>query len=669
METRTELPKQIGRFEVRSKLGHGLHGEVYRAHDPHLEREVAIKVLHPRRREGDGPAVIPDEARILALLRHPNIVSVFEAGLFEGEPYYVMEYVRGTTLRTLLDRHHRFSREQATTIMVGVLAGMAKAHAEGIAHLDLSPGNVLMDTNGMPRLMDFGLSRRADAGAETSDLIVGTPRYMTPEHFDFSGLGPRTDVYTLGLVLYEMLTGKSVVQCSEMREVARIISTVEPDWELLRARCNDGGIESILRVAMAKNPAARYADAGAFLTALAPLAPEAAAPPDKHATLAFLLHRMQRKQDFPALSRNLGEINRLTTPDSTASAAQVANVVLCDYAISNKLLKLANSAYYGNTRGSVSNVSEAVTLLGFERVRATCNGLMYFSHFSGKESDTALLDTLVASFVCGLMARHVATRMGLRDVEDAFLCGLFRGLGRSLTIYYFGEDFAEINAAVRDGGDETEAARNVLGISYDELAIAVAHEWKFPDAIVDSLKPLPAGALAKPIERGAALAAASGFAYGLVQMSTLPGGMWRDAMLAGHVERFAACVPMTVERTRELLAAALAKYKEFAPVLGVPCARSRFLVEASDLAGEEAMQKFAADAETPADAERTRQGHAAGGAATNVRKANAKPAPPAAAARRATAVPTRRAPAVTPPAPKGFVRRALRWLGGSSTGT
>lgn len=606
MHSDEQLPAAIGRFHVRSRLGRGLHGEVFLAHDPHLERDVAVKLLHPRRATSAADG-IPDEARILANLRHPNIVSVFEAGLHEGEPFYVMEYVRGTTLRDLLTREHRLSGERALHIMAPVLAGMAHAHAAGVSHLDLSPANVLMDRNGVPRLMDFGLSRRADRAAETSDLLVGTPRYMAPEHFDFSGLRPHTDVYALGLMLFEMLTGHPVVIEERIEQVARVVCDMEPDWSMLRARRVEPALEAVLRVALAKRPEARYADAAAMLTALAPLVPEAP-PGDRHATVAFLLHRMQRKQDFPALSRNLGEINRLTAPDSLASTRHLANVVLRDYAVSSKLLKLANSAYYGNIRGSIANISDAITLLGFERVRATCNGLMYFSHFDGQQQDSALLDTLISSFVCGLMARHVASRMGLKEVEDAFLCGLFRGLGRSLAIYYFADEYREISAAVSAGGDETEAARAVLGLAYDELAVAVAREWKFPDSIVDSLLPAPAGALPKPQGRAAALAAASGYAYGLVQIAALPPGLWRDAMLEGHVDRFAECVADDTWRARELLAAALVKFRDFAPVLGVPSAQSRFLPEACDLAGCEAMQKFEALAEQadapPADGAR-----------------------------------------------------------------
>jgi len=402
----------------------------------------------------------------------------------------------------------------------------------------------------------------------------------------------------------------------------------------------------VVRVALEKRKENRYANAGAMLAALRPLA--ASVPgTDKHATLAFLLHRMQRKQDFPALSRNLTEINRLTAPDSKASVNQVANVVMRDFAVSNKLLKLANSAYYGTTRGSVSKISEAVTLLGFQRLRATCNGLMLFSHFGSKQGDDTLLDALVSSFVCGLLARHVAGRLGLADAEDAFLCGLFRSLGRSLTLYYFAEEYAEICTTVRDGGDETQATRAVLGISYDELAVAVAREWKFPDTIIDSLKPLPVGALPKPDTRTAALAAASGFAHALVQLTALPAGPWRDAMLEGHCERFAACLPMDSQRTRELLAAALAKYQRFAPLLGVPITRSRFMADAADLAGSEAMDTLA---QSPDQDEPTETRSAPSSPAGRKSGAPASPAKPAAA--------------VTPD--PGLLRRAWRWLGGSA---
>ena len=282
MEADEYTPSAIGRFEVRARLGQGLHGEVFLAHDPHLERDVAIKLLHRRSSAGSQDG-IPDEARILAHLRHPNIVSVFEAGVHGGEAFYVMEYVRGTTLREVLLREHRLPREEALRIMAPVLAGMAHAHAAGVSHLDLSPANVLLDRNGVPRLMDFGLSRRADRAAETSEMLVGTPRYMAPEHFEFSGLHPYTDVYALGLMLFEMLTGMPVVQADRIEDVARIVCDTEPDWTLLRASNVDGPLEAVIRGALAKRPEARYTDAAAMLAGLGPMAPEAPAG-DRHAT-------------------------------------------------------------------------------------------------------------------------------------------------------------------------------------------------------------------------------------------------------------------------------------------------------------------------------------------------------------------------------------------------
>lgn len=173
---------------------------------------------------------------------------------------------------------------------------------------------------------------------------------------------------------------------------------------------------------------------------------EAATREPTKGTVEFLLRRMQRRKDFPSLSRSLVEINRLTSKDSNATTGQLATVVLRDYALTNKLLKLANSAFYGVIAGEVKNISHAISLIGFEQLRVTANSLTLFSHLKDRTKSKSLREMLIRSFVAGLLARHLAQRQKLNYAEEGFICGMFQSLGETLTMFYFTEEHLDIEA-------------------------------------------------------------------------------------------------------------------------------------------------------------------------------------------------------------------------------
>jgi len=205
----SSLPK-IGRFQVVKALGRGGQGAVYLAHDPGLDRLVAIKVV------GSAPGFSGEEdvspqARNLAQLRHPNIIALYEAGRFHGLWYFVFEHLEGDTLHREIDRGV-LNADAACSTMLQVVDAMAYAHGKGILHLDLSPANVMRDAEGKPRIMDFDLSRAVGPSNRPSPHLSGTLPYMAPECVDTGEVDARTDVYALGLVLYEVLTGRRASQ-------------------------------------------------------------------------------------------------------------------------------------------------------------------------------------------------------------------------------------------------------------------------------------------------------------------------------------------------------------------------------------------------------------------------------------------------------------------------
>jgi serine/threonine-protein kinase len=201
-----------GRYQVITRIASGGMGEVYRAHDAVLGREVALKVLHPQF-AGDRGFVerFRREARAAAILNHPNVVGVYDWGSTDGTYFMIMEFVRGVNLRALLSHHGRLEPAQVSDVAVQVLAALEHAHGHGIVHRDVKPENVLISEDGTVKVADFGLARAyADSYVSQAEgTVTGTVQYLAPEQIRGEPADPRTDLYALGVVMFELLTGRA----------------------------------------------------------------------------------------------------------------------------------------------------------------------------------------------------------------------------------------------------------------------------------------------------------------------------------------------------------------------------------------------------------------------------------------------------------------------------
>ncbi len=261
----------IGRYEIVGELGRGGMGVVYRAVDPALQRDVAIKLI---RSGGSGVAVerFVREARATARLRHPGIVRVIEAGDEDGYPFIVMEYVDGPTLAALIARDGTLPPRRAATLVREVAAALAHAHDAGIVHRDVKPQNILIDRDGRPRLTDFGIARDLGASRQltATGQLIGTPAYAAPEQLlrDPRQAGPPADVYALGAVLYQALLGRPPRDAATGPELLVRVLREEPRAPRAIDPTIPEALDAIVVGALRREPDERPADASAFAAEL-----------------------------------------------------------------------------------------------------------------------------------------------------------------------------------------------------------------------------------------------------------------------------------------------------------------------------------------------------------------------------------------------------------------
>lgn len=264
-------PEKIGRYEIRAELGRGGMATVYHGYDPRFEREVAVKVLPSELLHSDPQFKLrfEREAKIIAQLEHPSIVPVYDVGDEGGQPYFVMRYMNGGSLSERI-KAKVMSIEESARILGQIAPGLDEAHSKGIVHRDLKPSNILFDAKGTPYISDFGIAKlsQAQASSVTGSAIIGTPAYMAPEQASGETVDGRSDIYALGIILFEMLTGRQPYEADTPMAVA-IKHITEPVPRILEANPTlPMDVENIIQVAMAKNKNDRFATAVELVDAL-----------------------------------------------------------------------------------------------------------------------------------------------------------------------------------------------------------------------------------------------------------------------------------------------------------------------------------------------------------------------------------------------------------------
>jgi serine/threonine protein kinase len=488
--------RHVGRFELKSELGRGAQATVWLAYDPRLQREVAVKVINP---DADAASVAQwlDEARAVSRLAHPNIVPVFEADQDGAVSFMVFEYVTGPTLADLLKKRGKLPEREAAALMRDVLDAIATAHAQGIVHRDLKPSNILMDAQGRPRVMDFGIAARVSAAHD--GRIAGTPGYISPEAIGGAAPHPLMDVFAAGMMLGQMICGRPML---EERDPYRALERIQKEdivWPLdalsVDAQGGKDGTDDVLRTlvmrAVARDPARRPESAGAFRNALHQWldpAPVGADGGDR-ATLEFLLRRMRHKSDFPALSDAVVRIQRVTQSEG-ATIAGVTDEIVRDVALTNKLLRLVNTTQFRNAgAGTIASIPRAVSLIGLAGIRTLALSLVLLEHMQDKAHVARLKEMFLMAMMTGTLCDELTPQAKAHD--EPFLAGMMVQLGRMLTEFYFPEEATLIRRRLEPAWQrgewshavEDRAVCEVLGLSYEQLGVGVTKVWGLPDSL------------------------------------------------------------------------------------------------------------------------------------------------------------------------------------------
>ncbi len=551
----------IGRFELIQELGKGAQGVVYLAQDIKLDRQVAVKTLLHKNKDGEQ---IYNEAKNVSTLQHPNIIPLYEIGSQNERPFLVYPYVKGKTLSDYIDSTEKITILQSTKLISDVLDGLAHAHEKKIVHRDLNPSNILIDEDDNPRIMDFGIS--TFSGHNTSEnSVAGTVAYMAPESLNSDPTGPWSDVFSIGVILFEMISGHSLFKAdNSMVSIYKILNeNILPPSS--RNSAIDKDLDRIVLKALAKTKEDRYQSAVELKQALDDYMHEetgesvtvVTAPTEdkavrEQATMMLLKRSLAKNKEFPAMGNSIARIMQVA--EGQGCAEKLAEIILREQSLSSKILSLVNSSGYGQFGGEIKTISRAVVILGLTQVQNMCISIMVFEKLNSGPMAEILKSNTCQSFLSAIFAKKLTSKSPSVDSEEAFLASMFHNLGKQVTIYFLPDEYNDIlDLVIEKGIDEDKASRRILGINFASIGQFIAIEWQLPKNIILGIQPKPQRITQKPIKTEDYLAQISSLTNEIVQAAACGNNEQAEKELKQIIKRYKISFSLSYEKVTQIL--------------------------------------------------------------------------------------------------------------------
>lgn len=312
--------------------------------------------------------------------------------------------------------------------------------------------------------------------------------------------------------------------------------------------------------------------------------------------LESLLRRMRSSGDFPALSTTISEINKIVGSDNSSSNS-LTKVILQDFSLTNKLLKLVNTVSYGQFGGKINTISKAVVILGFDAVRNVATTLILIDFLQNKSQAEQLTDEVISAFFAGLIARQLSTNLNMRNHEEAMICGIFYHLGKLLTAFYFYEESQQVNHLIDEGMTPNKASYQVLGISYNDLGMGIAKSWNFPSRLLSGMQGLPNDRVGKPLNELDQLNITVNLASELTVLVASAGQQDKTLAIKQLVKKYEQAVKIDEKQLNQTLEQGMQEMAVRASILNIRTKKSPLLKRVADYTGT------ALQAEKPSQAE------------------------------------------------------------------
>ncbi|MBL1142721.1 MAG: HDOD domain-containing protein [Proteobacteria bacterium] len=577
IEETTEKIEYIDRFELLDKLGKGAQGIVYLANDVKLNRQVAVKTLLHKNKDGEQ---IFNEAKSVSSLQHPNIIPLYEIGTHNEKPFLVYPYVKGKSLREYMDETGKLTVIKATEIISSVLDGLVHAHEKGVIHRDLNPSNILIDENDKPRIMDFGISTFTEHNTGDTN-IVGTVNYMAPEQLNNKPVGAWSDVFSIGIMFFEMLTGHSLFKAdNSMVSIYKIMNEniLAPST---RNSAIDKTLDLIVLKSLAKEKENRYQSAIEMKEALdAYMHVETSdeitntnwSTDDlvvrEQATMLLLKKSLDKNKDFPVMGNSI--VHMMQVNEGQDCAEKLAEIILRDQSLSSKILGLVNSSNYGQFGGEIKTISRAVVILGLGQIKTMSMSIMIFEKLNNGPMAETMKSNTCQSFLSAVFAKKLAGNLSTVDAEEAFLASMFHNLGKQIIIYFLPDEYNEIlNLVIEKGIEEDKASKRILGTNFACVGRFIASEWQLPQNIIQGIQPRPQAITQKPLKMEEYLAQISSLTNEIVQAAACGNNEQAERELKNIIKRYKISFSLNYEKIIHILEFLYKELVSYCEALGI----------------------------------------------------------------------------------------------------